>query len=266
MNTPAKPRISVHKFASCSGCQLAFINMGEDLIQLSELVDIVHFAEAGPLAPEDEVDISFIEGSITTPHDVERLELIRERSRFLITVGACATSGGIQALKNNADSDVWMRSVYARPEYISSLSTSAAIKNHVKVDFELWGCPVDVRQMLAAVRQLLFGVLPINIEEKVCQECKRKNTVCVMVTRDEPCMGPVTRTGCGALCPSFGAGCYACYGPAENSNVRSLGNRFVGLGLSPQRVKQKFLSMHNATPEFSQASRLWPEEKKGAEL
>jgi len=256
-----KPRVSVHKFASCSGCQLAFINMGEDLIKLTQLVDIVHFAEAGPLGPDDEVDISFIEGSITTPHDVERLERIRERSAYVITVGACATSGGIQALKNNADSDAWMRSVYAKPEYISSLSTSAAIKNHVKVDFELWGCPVDVKQMLAAVRQLLFGVAPVEINEKVCQECKRRNTVCIMVTKDEPCMGPVTRTGCGALCPSFGAGCYACYGPAENSNVKLLGNRFIGLGLAPDVVKQKFLSMHNATPEFSEARILWTDSR-----
>ncbi|SMF20326.1 Coenzyme F420-reducing hydrogenase, gamma subunit [Alteromonadaceae bacterium Bs31] len=252
-----KPRVSVHKFASCSGCQLAFINMGENLIKLTELVDIVHFAEAGPLGPDDEVDISFIEGSITTPHDVERLEKIREKSTFVITVGACATSGGIQALKNNADSDVWMRSIYAKPEYISSLSTSAAIKNHVKVDFELWGCPVDVKQMLAVVRQLLYGVAPLDINEKVCQECKRKNTVCIMVTKGEPCMGPVTRTGCGALCPSFGAPCYACYGPAENSNVKLLGERFIGLGLDQNVVKRKFLSIHNATPAFAEAKLLW---------
>jgi len=252
-----KPRVSVHKFTSCSGCQLAFINMGEDLIKLTQLVDIIHFAEAGPLGPDEEVDISFIEGSITTPHDVERLESIREHSTFVITVGACATSGGIQALKNNADSDLWMRSVYAKPEYISSLSTSAAIKKHVKVDFELWGCPVDVKQMLAAVRQLLFGVAPLDLNEKVCQECKRRNTVCILVTKGEPCMGPVTRAGCGALCPSYGAACYACYGPAENANVEQLGKRFIGLGFTPNRVKQKFLSFHNATPEFSKANVFW---------
>ncbi|WP_075186440.1 sulfhydrogenase subunit delta [Teredinibacter haidensis] len=257
MTTTKKPRVSVHKFASCSGCQLAFINMGENLIKLTELVDIVHFAEAGALGPDDDVDISFIEGSITTPHDVERLEHIREHSTYVITVGACATSGGIQALKNNADSDVWMRSVYAKPEYISSLSTSAAIKNHVKVDFELWGCPVDVRQMLATVRQLLFGVMPVDNKEKVCQECKRRGTACIMVTKKEPCMGPVTRTGCGALCPSYGAACYACYGPAENTNVKSLGNRFIGFGLDPNSVKRKFLSIHSATPEFSEANTFW---------
>lgn len=262
-DTAKKPRVSVHKFASCSGCQLAFINMGEDLIKLTQLVDIVHFAEAGPLGPDEKVDISFIEGSITTPHDVERLEAIRERSSFVITVGACATSGGIQALKNNADSDVWMRSVYAKPEYISSLSTSAAIKNHVKVDYELWGCPVDVKQMVAAVRHLLFGVAPLPVAEKVCQECKRKNTVCVMITKQQPCMGPVTRGGCGALCPSFGASCYACYGPSELTNVKLLGNRFLGFGLTTDEVRRKFQGMHNAAPEFAEANVIWSDARGG---
>lgn len=256
----SKPRIAVHKFASCSGCQLAFINMGEDLVTLSELVDIVHFVEAGPLGPEDEVDIAFIEGSITTPEDVERLERIRTNSKYLITVGACATSGGIQALRNNADTDAWMQSVYAKPEYIETLSTSAAIANHVKVDFELWGCPVDVRQMLAAVRSLLFGVPPVDANEKVCQECKRKGTPCVIVTKQQACMGPVTRTGCGALCPSFGAACYACYGPAENPNTESLGQRFTGFGLSADAVARRFLSINNAAPAFAEAGKRWNQE------
>ena len=252
-----KPTISFHKFASCSGCQLSIINMGEDLIDLKSLVDIVHFVEAGMFDEEASVDISFIEGSITTPEDVERLEKIRKLSKFVVTVGACATSGGIQALKNNADSDSWMRSVYAKPEYIHSLSTSAAIAKHIKVDFELWGCPVSVSQMLDAVRSLLFGVMPLEHKEKVCQECKRSQTVCVLVAKQEPCMGPVTRAGCGALCPAFGAGCYACYGPAEANNPNSLGNRFLGLGLNPELVKNKFLSIHNATPDFAKAGEHW---------
>ena len=154
-----KPKVAVHKFASCSGCQLAFVNMGEDLIELATLVDLVHMAEVGSIAAEDEqVDIAFVEGSITTPHDVERLEKIRANSKYLITIGACATSGGIQALRNNADTADWMRSVYAKPEFIQSLSTSGAIANYVQVDFELWGCPVSSRQMFAAVRSFLLGV------------------------------------------------------------------------------------------------------------
>jgi len=253
------PRIAVHKFTSCSGCQLAFINMGEDLIKLTSLVEIVHFVEAGFMAPNDPVDISFVEGSITTSEGVKQLEAIREKSTYLISVGACATSGGIQALKNSADNDQWMRAVYPRPEYINSLSQSSAIKNFVKVDFELWGCPVEARQMLTVVSHLLLGVMPRESQEKVCQECKRRKTVCRLVTRGEACMGPVTRAGCGALCPSFGAACYACYGPSENVNIESFGKCLIGLGLNPERVRKKFLSIHNAAPEFDRASRLWSE-------
>ncbi|MEJ2043369.1 MAG: sulfhydrogenase subunit delta [Reinekea sp.] len=252
-----KPAIAVHKFASCSGCQLAFINMGEDLLILKELVDIVHFPEAGPLGAEVPVDIAFIEGSVVSPEDVERLQTIRELSEYLVTVGACATSGGIQALKNNADSDAWMKSVYAKPEYIKSLSTSAAISRHVKVDFELWGCPVNVRQMTQVIRQLLNGVQPIDVNEKVCAECKRQNNVCVLVSKGEPCMGPVTRTGCGALCPHFGTACYSCYGPAESINTQSLGQRFLGLGLHPVDIAQKFHMINNAADEFREAGHSW---------
>ncbi|MDR3411217.1 MAG: hypothetical protein P4L87_09785 [Formivibrio sp.] len=251
-----KPKVAIHKFASCSGCQLAFVNMGEDLIELLQLVDLVHMAEVGSVAPEDQqVDIAFIEGSITTPHDVDRLLKIRANSAYLITIGACATSGGIQALRNNADSGEWMRSVYAKPEFIESLSTSAAIANHVKVDFELWGCPVSSKQMFAAVRALLYGVPPLSLREKVCQECKRRGNVCILVTQDAPCMGPVTRTGCGALCPSFGAPCYTCYGPAEGINTASFGQCLIGLGLHPDQVARRFASINNAAPAFSAATR-----------
>lgn len=257
-----KPKIAIHKFASCSGCQLAFVNMGEDLIELLQLVELVHMAEVGSVAPEDqEVDIAFIEGSITTPHDVDRLLKIRANSAYLITIGACATSGGIQALRNNADSGEWMRSVYAKPEFIQSLSTSAAIANHVKVDFELWGCPVSSRQMFTAIRTLLYGVPPLSLREKVCQECKRRGNVCILVTQDAPCMGPVTRTGCGALCPSFGAPCYTCYGPAEGVNTASFGQRLIGLGLQPDQVARRFASINNAAPAFSEATRLFAGEE-----
>ena len=252
-----KPTIAVHKFASCSGCQLAFINMGEAMLTLKELVDIVHFPEAGHVGPHEAVDITFIEGSVTTPEDVDRLLAIRERSHYLVTVGACATAGGIQALKNNADSEAWLKSVYARPEYVESLSTSAAISRHVKVDFELWGCPVNVRQMTQVVRQLLNGVQPLDVNEKVCAECKRKNNVCILVSKGEPCMGPVTRTGCGALCPEFGAACFACYGPAEGINTEALGRRFVGLGLQRQSIAQKFHMINNAADGFHQAGHSW---------
>lgn len=251
---PPKPRISVHKFTSCDGCQLAFLNAGEALLALMELVDIVHFAEAGPVAPEAEVDIAFIEGSITTPQDVERIHRVRAHSRYLITIGACATAGGIQALRNLADGQAWIDAVYASPQYISSLTTSTPIADHVTVDLELWGCPPNTAQVLTAVRALLFGVPPAVSRDSVCLECKRAGNVCVLVAKGQPCMGPVTQTGCGALCPSVGRDCYACYGPAENPNTAALSRRFAGLGLVPEAVARRFLTINNAAPVFVQAA------------
>lgn len=252
-----RPRVAVHKFASCDGCQLAFLNLGEQLLELAEMVELVHFAEAGPLAPESQVDIAFVEGSVSTPEDCARIERVRANSRYLISIGACATAGGLQALRNLADGNAWRRAVYASPQYIESLEVSTPIAHHVKVDLELWGCPVTGRQVLAALRALLFGVAPVEDNDKVCLECKRRGQVCVMVAQGSACMGPVTRTGCGAICPSVGRDCYACFGPAENINSAALGRWFTGLGLAPSEVARKFLSINNGAAAFTEAGLRW---------
>lgn len=248
----SKTSVSVHKFSSCDGCQLALLNLGEPLLVLTQLVDIKHFAEAGPLNEDEKVDIAIIEGSVSTSKDIERLQKIRDNSTFLITIGACATSGGIQALRNMADTKEWIADIYANPSVIDSLDNSTAIKDHVKVDLELWGCPVSKQQILTALRALLFGVLPVEERDKVCMECKRQQLVCVMVTKNEPCMGPVTRTGCGALCPHVGRDCYGCYGPAENTNTDALANRLQGLGLVKDEVSRRFLLINSGAEQFHQ--------------
>tara|TARA_Y100001949_G_scaffold124906_1_gene106624 strand:+ start:504 stop:1349 length:846 start_codon:yes stop_codon:yes gene_type:complete len=246
-----KPRVAVHKFSSCDGCQLAFLNMGAGLLELSEQVELVHFAEAGPVAEDLRVDIAFVEGSVVTAHDKERIRLVRESSQYLITIGACATSGGIQALKNLAeDREDWPGQIYAQPEYIDSLPESTAIAEHVKVDFEIWGCPINSAQVTAVVTNLLNGVVPHDDADKLCLECKRKQLVCTLVTRGEPCMGPATRNGCGALCPSFGRDCYGCYGPAENSNAPGLARRFEGLGLLPEAIARRMHFIHPVARAF----------------
>jgi len=249
-----RPRIAVHKFSSCDGCQLAFLNLGEPLLELAALVDIVHFAEAGPVSPEVPVDIAFVEGSITTPEDLERIQMVRKNATYLVTLGACATAGGLQALRNFASARDWSAAIYARPEHIATLDTSTPIARHVKIDLELWGCPVSARQLIAAVRALLFGVSPLEERDKVCLECKRRLTVCVMVARGEPCMGPVTRTGCGALCPCFGRDCYGCYGPAEAANTDALAHRFAGIGLVPEQIARRFLGINAGAPAFAEAA------------
>lgn len=258
MNRP-KPKIAIHKFSSCDGCQLAFLDLGEDLLALTGQVDIRHFAEAGILGEDEAVDIAFIEGSISTSEDERRIRRIRERSRLLVTIGACATAGGLQALRNLANAKEWLAAVYANPEYISSLDRALPIRALVPVDFELWGCPVDSRQIVAAVGSLLNGAMPVDERDKVCMECKRQQAVCVMVAEDKPCMGPVTRTGCGALCPRFGRGCYACYGPAEVPNTDALGARLQGLGLVGREIARQFLGTSSQMPAFLDAAQRWKE-------
>ncbi|MCV6638384.1 sulfhydrogenase subunit delta [Candidatus Albibeggiatoa sp. nov. NOAA] len=250
----SKPKIAVHKFSSCDGCQLAFLNAGQQLLALSDMLDIIHFVEAGPINPEEPVDIAFIEGSVSTSEEAERIDMVRKNSQFLVTIGACATSGGIQALRNINDVNEWTKSVYAQPEFIESLSTATPIAKHVRVDLEIWGCPINSYQILSAIRALLFGVIPYQEQDKVCLECKRMHNTCVMVAKGAPCMGPVTQTGCGAICPSMGRDCYACYGPAEQINGQSLGQRIQGLGYQPEQVARKFAFINNAAPSFAQAS------------
>ena len=253
MQSTNRPRVAVHKFSSCDGCQLAFLNLGEPLLELAQRVELVHFAEAGPLDPDAEVDVAFVEGSVSTPEDIERILHIRAHSRMLIAIGACATSGGVQALRNDADGATWVAQIYSHPDAIHSLAHSTPIATHVKVDFELWGCPVSGPQMLQVVNSLLLGVAPRDNADKVCTECKRHGYPCVLVSRGVPCMGPVTRAGCSALCPSLGRDCYGCYGPAENANTDALAAQFERLGLAPQAVAQRFQSINSQAPVFLEA-------------
>ncbi len=247
-------RLAVYKFSSCDGCQLALLNAGQALLTLSELVEWVWFAEAGIEGDDREVDVAFVEGSVSTPAERERIRRIRQRTRLLVAMGACATSGGLQALRRLGRVEDWTAAVYARPQYIQSLHRAHPLADEVEVDLELWGCPVDTAQMLAAVRSLLSGVLPVHSPDAVCLECKRRQGVCVMVTRGEPCMGPLTHTGCGALCPRFGRGCYGCYGPVDHANTNAVARRFAAMGLLPEQIRDGFLGIHNQAPAFAAAA------------
>jgi coenzyme F420-reducing hydrogenase gamma subunit len=246
--------VAIHKFSSCDGCQLAFLNLGPDLLKLAESVELVHFAEAGPLALDADVDLAFVEGSISTPEDLERIDRIRARSRTLVAIGACATAGGVQALRNGPHSVHWLAGIYAHPEQINGLPNSTPISAHVNVDLELPGCPVTGQQVLAVVNAFLLGVSPPATNEKVCVECKRRGLSCVMVSKGIACMGPVTHGGCGALCPSLGRDCYGCFGPADLANTDSLTRQFKALGLSDEAIARRFRSINNNAPVFAAAA------------
>jgi sulfhydrogenase subunit delta len=241
----SKPTLAVHKFSSCDGCQLALLNMGEALADLAQYVEIKHFVEAGLVNEDAKVDIALVEGSVVTAKDQQRIQRVRSNSRYLISMGACATSGGIQALKNLANNPAdWVGQIYPQPEFIDSLDQSSAIKQYIDVDFELWGCPVSSRQVSEAVATLLNGAEPVDNREKLCIECKRAGKICTLVTGGEPCLGPVTRAGCGALCPAFGRACYGCYGRAELSNQSGLRKRLEGLGLPPESIQKRMHLIH----------------------
>jgi coenzyme F420-reducing hydrogenase gamma subunit len=249
-----RPRVAVHKFSSCDGCQLALLDMGPALLDLAEQVDFVHFAEAGPFDADAQVDLALVEGSIATREDLERIQRIRTQSKLLVAIGACATAGGIQALRNIADGAAWIAQIYPQPEHIDSLPHSTPISGHVKVDFELWGCPVNSRQVAGFINHFLLGILPRDNADKVCTECKRRGLPCVLVSRGIPCMGPVTRSGCGALCPGLGRDCYGCYGPADNPNTDSLTAQFERLGLSKDDIARRFENVNNFSPVFRDAA------------
>jgi coenzyme F420-reducing hydrogenase gamma subunit len=217
-----KPKLAVWKFASCDGCQLSLLDCEDELLTVAGAVDIAMFPEASSAMVAGPYDVSLVEGSITTPHDERRIQDIRDQSTVLITIGACATSGGIQALRNFADLDDYISAVYAHPEYIRALATSTPIADHVNVDFELRGCPVNKYQLLEVLNAYLHGRRPHVPRHSTCNECKRRGTVCVAVARGDMCLGPLTQAGCGALCPSYHRGCYGCFGPKELPNVESL--------------------------------------------
>ena len=227
---PAKPTLAVWKFSSCDGCQLTLLNCEDELLALTDAIEVANFTEASREVAPGPYDLSLVEGSITTPHDAERIRDIRQASRFLVTIGACATSGGIQALRNFSGDLAPL--VYATPSYIETLRTSTAIADHVPVDFELRGCPIDRRQLLEVISAYLHGRKPRTRGHSVCIECKRAGLTCVMVAHGTPCLGPVTQAGCGALCPSFNRGCYGCFGPMESPNTTALSARWRDLGAS----------------------------------
>jgi len=223
-----KPTLAVWKFASCDGCQLTLLNCEDELLALTDAIQVASFPEASREVIAGPYDLSLVEGSITTPRDAERIREVRQASRFLVTIGACATSGGIQALRNFSGDLAPL--VYATPSYIETLRTSTAIADHVPVDFELRGCPIDRRQLLEVISAYLRGRKPRIRGHSVCIECKRAGHTCVMVAHGTPCLGPVTQAGCGALCPSFARGCYGCFGPMETPNTAALSARWRELG------------------------------------
>ena len=244
------PTLAVWKFASCDGCQLTLLNCEEELLSVAERVTVAYFPEATRAVVAGPYDISLVEGSITTPADAERIQQVRAVSGQLITIGACATAGGIQALRNFSDVTEFMSVVYAHPEYLATLDRSTPIAAHVTVDFQLRGCPIDKRQLVEVLAALLQGRKPRIPTYSVCVECKRRGTTCVAVAHGQPCLGPVTQAGCGALCPTFNRGCYGCFGPNDTPNTGSLADRLRRDGMTETEAMRFFRTFNAGAESF----------------
>ena len=244
-----KPSVAVYKFSSCDGCQLSLLNLEDELLDLAGAIDIAFFLEATRLERPGPYEIGIVEGSITTPHEVERIKEIRSQCKTLVALGTCATTGGIQALRNFADADEYARAVYPHPEYLHYLKTSKPMSGYVQVDLELAGCPVNKGQVVEVLVALLNNRKPRLPSVPVCMECKRRGTVCVLVDKGVPCLGPNTISGCGALCPANGRGCYGCFGPTREPNSDSLTAVLKKVERYPGETMRLFRGFSgNATP------------------
>jgi sulfhydrogenase subunit delta len=254
MRPTHKPKLAVWKFASCDGCQLSLLDCEDELLAVTNELEIANFMEASRAVVRGPYDLSLVEGSITTSHDAERIHQVRRSSKFVVTIGACATAGGIQALRNFKDVKEFISIVYANPEYIETLNKSTPISDHVHVDFELRGCPINKLQLVEVISAFLHGRKPNTPPHSVCTECKRRGTVCVMVAQDAPCLGPVTHAGCGAICPSYARGCYGCFGPMESPNTKSLSSQWTQLGAKEQELLRAFRSFNACAEPFRRES------------
>lgn len=239
-------KLAVWKFASCDGCQLTLLDCEDELLTLADHVEIANFAEASSATTAGPYDVSLVEGSVTTAHDERRIREIRAQSKILVTIGACATSGGVQALRNFADVAEFASVVYAKPAYIDTLATSTPASAHVKVDYQLQGCPIDRGQLLDTLAALLVGRKPRLPAKTVCTECKLRGVTCVMVADGIPCLGPVTHAGCGALCPRHHRGCFGCFGPSAAPRTATLIPLLRRDGMSDTDVDRVFSTFNVA--------------------
>jgi sulfhydrogenase subunit delta len=255
---PSRPRVGVVKFASCDGCQLTLLDLEDELLAVADRFEIVEFAEATSRRSSGPFDVLFVEGSISTPEQAVEIARLRAVTKVLVTIGACATVGGIQALRTAAQHEAFRAAVYPSPAFVDSLDVASPVADLVTVDAELRGCPIDGGQLLELLTAVATGRRPQLPDQAVCLECKRRGVACVVVARGLPCLGPVTQTGCGAICPAMGRGCYGCFGPREAANVDSLAAWFIsgqaaarGEGpREPADVGRLFAGFTGAAPAF----------------
>lgn len=247
MKKQAKPKVAFFDFTDCEGCQLQFANIGTTLLDLTELVDIVNFREIMSEAGED-YDVAVIEGAITTDNDVKRIKKIREKAKVLVTLGACATIGGVNGIKNRASLDLAKQRVYGNKADIINTIKTMPVHEVVKVDYEINGCPVYVPEVLAVLKSVLMGKPYVVPNYPVCVECKMNENVC-RYEKDQECMGPVTRAGCNSWCVNNGNRCYGCRGLVDKPASDAAKDILTKYGIKLEDILNSFTLYNDSMGE-----------------
>lgn len=235
---PSPVALAYVRFTSCSGCQLMLLDLEESLDQLAELVDIVRFdlicSAIDAAAP---IDLVLVEGSISTTAELDQLLELRRRSRYLVAVGSCAETGGVNRLVKR-DRQLAARSVYGAVDPCPGSFPPQPLQHFVHVDARIFGCPPERQDFVATLGAFLQGGWPGRQEMPVCMECRSAELRCLLLEDRRLCLGPVTRAGCSARCPAIGVGCEGCRGLVAEANRDELTRLFLELGL-PERELQR---------------------------
>lgn len=248
-----KPRVGVWKFTCCSGCQFNLIFFQNNLKDTLDSVEFQFFYMGKEHNSEEGIfDIALIEGGVSEAHQVEELKKVRRMTKMLVAFGQCAVDGGIPSVKNRTPELEIQKRVYEDPLLINS-NRVQPIDAYVRVDAYLRGCPFEESELLEVISAYKLGKKPELPRGSVCTECKMKDNLCILIARNELCMGPVTNAGCGALCPSRGRPCYSCHGPMDDPNARALAELFETRRLSPEDIIRKFSEFGGLTLPFRKA-------------
>jgi coenzyme F420-reducing hydrogenase gamma subunit len=232
---PSRPRIAVFDFTSCEGCELQLANKEETLAEFLSAIQVVNFREVSS-ADDGEYDIALIEGAVTRADEVERLQKIRSRAKVLVAMGSCACFGGVNKLKNAYNLDEANREVYG--EFPKATLPTRPIKEVVKVDLEIPGCPVSKAEVERIVQHVIWGAPFLYPAYPVCLECKQRYTVC-RFEHGQLCLGSITRGGCDAPCPAGGLGCWGCRGPAADPNYEEFFTLAKERGFSDREISER---------------------------
>jgi sulfhydrogenase subunit delta len=246
----AKPRIGIFSFTCCEGCSLAILECENELLDVLNIVDVVNFRE-GMTEKEEDVDIAFVDGSLSTHHDVEKMKKIREHAGLVVAIGACAHTGGVNAMKNNLDLNEVKRYVFGdKADHFDSIP-ARPLSAEVQVDAALPGCPIDRSEFLRLVLDVAQGKTFRLPNYPVCVECKLQGNPCLFDLGLD-CMGVVARAGCNAICPTFGDPCEACRGFVDHPNSESHQEVLKKAGRTVEEIMHRYTRYNSFKPEHAQ--------------